>query len=291
MRQLCVGLFVLLWTFVIGLSGAPSPAWKIEKVNLTPHTEHENMLSVKISRNRSEPSFEISSAVTLTSVDESFISGDRLVVLGEAGRVQAVVIFDLLRKEKIDWFFCYYPQHVSGEWIVYVRWLPPRATGDVVLLYDLTKSPTQNRVESKSHLPIPAPNTAAPVDVGVPIYPDFNRLYKSYWNFKENGASSKHTLAHSFALLPPGRLVFVSVDITPENGVNKYRDWLVVINLSAGIPNANSKTLPIPKDLVKNIVKDPDFVPVERIESVSPNKIRLHIRDRAESILVDIPES
>jgi hypothetical protein len=292
MRKLFLGLLAFLLASIVSVSGVSSTTWKTEKVTLVPRTEHEYTLTVKVSHTRSGQSFELSGDVTFASVDDCFVSGDKLVVLGGGGGANVVVIFDLLRGEKIDWFYCFYPQRVSQNWIAYVEWVPRPGSEltHIVLLYDLTKSPDENRVQKDMRLPIPAPNSASPVGVGIPIFPETNARLKSYLRKDSGAGTPQHMLAHTFCLLPPDRLLFIGIDEPPGKGGMAYRDYLVVVDLSRGIDHPVIKTLDIPKDQLKRHGENPNFVQVERIEAVSATKARLVVRETGESILVNIPQ-
>lgn len=119
---------------------------------------------------------EVSAEMWLTRVEDSFISNDKLVVLGQAGRAEAVVIFDLLATREIDWFYCYRPRHLSDDWITYVEWYPEHASAeptDVILVYDLALAPLENRLEKERNVNVPPPARMtirhAPVSRFIPI--------------------------------------------------------------------------------------------------------------------------
>ncbi len=269
-------------------SAAPkekSTKWRIEGVSLAADTEpaHKlpdgsapNKLTAAISSTETRGRFELSTDVRLTEIADSFIWGDRLAVLGRAGRASAVVIFDLARRQMSDWFFCIEPRRIAPGWIAYVEWYPRlfgEAPREVVLIYDLDKAPAENRLPIANHVAIPAPVTAAPVLVGMPVYPEINVQERSYANVVENPADNETVLAYlSFLLLPQKRLVFVAAE---GQDFMSSRDFLVVVNLSLGINHPVVKSVGIPKDQLEKPGENPQFVKITGIEPIGENSVRL----------------
>lgn len=86
----------------------------------------------------------ISTPAVSSTIDQVYVSGDRLVVLGDAGRTQAVEIFDIPSGRKVDWFFCYSPKRISRSMIASTEFYPTMTADvptDVLLIYNLLKSP------------------------------------------------------------------------------------------------------------------------------------------------------
>ncbi len=294
---LAILLFFLGAVELLGMRATEE--WKIINVSLRPDSAHKlpfigipNELIATLSRGTAQ--FSVSADVRLTALKEYFtVPNDKLAVIGDAGKSSAVVIFDLATKRLLDWFYCYAPQRVSETWIVYVEWYPVHGAGEpkeVVLLYDLTKSPGENRLPGAQRLIAPAPITAAPITVGTPIYPESNVKKKSYVNAAQNSAEAERLLTTSpFLLLPSQRLVFVAAK---GQDFPTSWDYLVVVDLSHGIVDPLIQTVDIPKDQFKKPGENPNFIQVTGIEAASPDSVRLFV-PRSEygvsSITVSIP--
>ena len=276
-----------------GVSRAAPTKWKVTDVSLTPDTERASTLKVAVKDSIRSRAFEISASVTLTGVDEYFVSGDKLAVVGEAGRAEEVVVFDLLTRRKIDWFYCYYPRRLSDDWIAYVEFYPSmsaEAPTDVVLLYDLTKSPVDNRLTRVPAETIPAPATGPqPIQVGIPIYPQLNASGKSYANHVRDNSPPVHVLAHTFVLLPSKRVIFVAAQ---GEGFPNLRNYLVVVDASRGPANVSYRNVEIPRNQLNRPGENPQFVQVSRAEAASADTVRLYVPRTdygVDSIVVNIP--
>jgi hypothetical protein len=216
-----------------------------------------------------------------------------LVLLGEAGRADAVVIYDLVRREKVDWFYCYKPQQVSNTWIVYVEYFPSHGTSeptDVVLLYDLEKTPMENRTKHETTR-IPPDKYESPVEVGMPIYPESNAVQLSYTNHVQDISEARHVLSTpNFLLLPSDRLIFVTSE---GSEFTNSKNYLVAISLAEGPAKPKAMQLEIPKVDFKKPGENPSYVKINRLEEASPNQVRLYVPESeygVGSILVEIPK-
>lgn len=295
--------FVLSVTGV-ACAGATTDRWRIETVDLTAHTEFARTLRAVVADSRQKASVALTADVVLTKVRDSYIYGDRLVVYGEAVNVGAVVVFDLLRRREIDWFFCWRSKQVWPGKILSTEWYPAHGFGttydDVLLLYDLRKSPLENRPTASPTLRLPLPpesQDSATSDVGIPIYPQTNVEKNSYENANADGVPWHVIQWETLATLSSERLAF----IVSEVGKSTSSNWLVIIDLSRGSGSVESKKVDIPKDQLHVDVEwlkdhrrpyNPDLVVVTRIEEVSPTQVRLHVpagKYGVSSIVVDIP--
>lgn len=111
------------WGTVLGLSILPwmlpthieAQKWHINSANIVPTSGMwSGMLHADLVRtDRPTENATITAPVISDEIDEAFASGDRLVILGQAGRAQAVEVFDIPSRRKIDWFFCYSPRRIS----------------------------------------------------------------------------------------------------------------------------------------------------------------------------------
>lgn len=82
---------------------ASEAKWAVNNVTLTPESKLTGRLTVGLSKGDS--TFEITSEVRLTSVNDHFVYRDRLVVtgkVGEQGQSSGIVIFDLASRKRLD---------------------------------------------------------------------------------------------------------------------------------------------------------------------------------------------
>lgn len=287
-------LFTLLMLAAVISVAASEQHWKINKTSLMPHDEFFRKLIVNVSEPSRLKEFELTAKVVLTTVDSYSISGDKLVLLGQAGRSQAVVILDLKQGKEIDWFFCYEPQLVSRNWIAYVEFYPSHGSDyptDVVMIYDLSKDPIENRMHATGHLAMPPGRFDRPVQVGIPVYPEANASQGSYINAVRNEQEVKNVLGPPFFLmLANHRLLFLSY--TGQDFSNYY-NHLVVVDLSKGLLHPEITTVEIPKDQLKKPGENPNFVKATGMKEVSPDEVRLFVPKSeygVDSVLVKIPD-
>jgi hypothetical protein len=277
-----------------GAESTKSPSlWRVNKVTLVPQMEEwKQGFTASVTEVKQGKTFELSADVPLTSIEDYFVSDTRMVAIGEAGRAAAVVIFDLKTREKIDWFYCYQPQRISKNRIVYVEWYPGHGAGnpkDVILLYDLTKSPYSNRLDSAVPMPIPASDKASPVTVGLPIFPESNVLQKSYRNGSDDADSAEYSVAHTFLQVNPKRIVFVGAK---GKDYSSMSDYLVIVDFLDGIGSLAIQKLEIPKDQLKSPGDNPRFVEVIGIKVISENSVRLYVpksKYGIEDVVLNLP--
>jgi hypothetical protein len=293
MKVICAILLVLmLQSGGAGSKELPSP-WKVNKVTLVPHTEEwKQGFTASITEVKQGETFELSADVPLTRIDDYFISDTRMVAIGEAGRAAAVVIFDLKTREKIDWFYCYQPQRISETRIVYVEWYPAHGAGtpkDVILLYDLAKSPASNRLGSAVPISIPAPEKASPVTVGIPIFPESNVLQRSYKNSSNDADNTEYSVAHTFLQVNPKRIAFVGVK---GKDYSSMSDYLVIVDLFDEIDNVALQKVEIPKGQLKTSGDNPQFIEVTGIKALSGDSAQLHVprsKYGVEDVMLNLP--
>jgi hypothetical protein len=245
-------------------------------------------------------SFVLSADVPLTELRDTYVQNDELVAFGQSGRSDAVVVFELPRRQVLDWFYCYQPKRISPDWVASIEWFPSlggRNVDEVLLLYDLRKTPMENRLGVSRNLDIPPPIESSPVQVGLPIYPQSKVEEGAYENTREVG-KPRHINMDTLTPLSSERLAFIASEGT--DGADAT-DWLVIVDLSEGPVRAKSKNVGIPKDKLHVDVEwlkehrrtyNPNSVKVTRIESVSSTQVRLYVPENiygVSSIVVDIP--
>lgn len=270
------------------------PTWNISGLTLSPLNDQVHRLSFRASQ-EAHFSYAMSTEVVLTTVDSSFVWGNKLAVLGDAGRSQALVIFDLKNRKEIDWLFCYEPQRIGATWVAYVEFYPAHSTGnprDVVLVYDLARSPRDNRLEVSSPLRLPPHRRDYPVHVGIPVYPDSNAQEKTYINEVVSEGNSGQILGPPFfLLLSSKRLVFLC---SIGSDYDDYVTYLIAVDLSKGLRNAYSKTVPIPFAQLPKRTGNPNFLPALKLQEAGAMAVRILLSKPdygTISIVVKIPPS
>jgi hypothetical protein len=262
--------------------------WSISDLGLSPVTDITGSLQGVAKSSRTHESYALNLRVQLTRLDTARVSGDKLVLTGGAGHADSVSIADLKSRRLIDWLYCYQPEQLSDRWVAYIEWYPRSAmnAANVVLLYDLSKSPAENRLNG-AKLDIPAPETGAPVEVGAPVFPDVNARQESYREDLDHAA--RRVLAHTFVLID-NRLVFVA---TEGYDLTNSRDYLVMVDLSRGLKNEVSSTIEIPRNQLKKPGSHPSFIDVQKVERVGANTVRLYVPESEyglSSFLVTLPQ-
>jgi hypothetical protein len=173
-----------------------------------------------------------------------------------------------------------------------VEWYPAHGAGnpkDVILLYDLTQSPGSNRLDSAVPMPIPAPDKANPVTVGIPIFPESNVLGKSYRNGSDDTDNTEYSVAHTFLQMNSKRIIFVGAK---GRDYSSMSDYLVIVDFQDGINNLAIQKLEIPKDQLKSPGDNPQFVEVIGIKAISENSVRLYVpksKYGVEDVVLNLP--
>lgn len=297
MKAYC--LFGLALTPFLGVqpawSAAGEPAWKIEKLSVTPVKEGVNLLAASILRESDPQRVELSDHVKSREIAEAFVWRDYLVLFGRATNPAVVEIFDLKHQVKMDWFACYQPRRIAENWISYKEFYFAGAQGPVVpkevlLVYDLAKTPLENRLRREPGWKTPPPlddNSANVVEVGTPVFPESNARARSYQIQFETRDAGLYINTATLALLPSGRLVFHCMEMLPAMGYEASpRQYLAVVDVSRGIENPAYKTVDIPR-----MGRFP--ARIERIEAEASHTVRLVFPKgeySTDSMIVALPE-
>lgn len=280
-----LGLAVLICSAVLAFSR--DNAWNIRELKLLPGSEPEHRLT--ISAANVDASFQIDSDVPLSNISSYFVWNNHLAVLGAAGRADAVVVFDLFKRAKIDWFYCYQPTRISDDLVAYVEWYPSHSSAlpsDVVLVYDMAQNPEQNRFQRGHSESVQQLDR---VRVGTPVFPERNANGKSYSNTVENQSMVDLVLGPpGFLGMPHRRLVFVAAK-EPGGDATTISNRLTVVDLSRGLRVVSSYQIAIPTDGLKG--KHAGYVRVTAMRLESPFTVRLFVPAAdygVDSIVVDI---
>lgn len=265
--------------------------WKIANAHIEARTGTVRRLSVSVTDSRHLTTFTLSADVVLSNVREHIVYRDKLALLGDAGSTRAVVVFDLMRREQIDWFYCDASKQVLPGKLVSATWAPNHAGGllfdTVLVLYDLAKAPSENRLKRSPNLHFPWPAEAEDrepvINVGVPIYPQANADEASYFATpREPGEPTLGVDVRTMVALSRQKLVFVaSKGVTGQDAI----DWLEVLDLPRGATKAKSRRIPIPIEQLHpgshwvNLHQpfNPKWVPINQIDVISSTHVRLYL--------------
>lgn len=252
----------------------PSKPWVIARPTLAKHDDRLNDLQFSVVSKDGATKFDLSSLVSLQSVNIYFTYRNQLVVAGRAGNVDEVIVFDLLDRKQTDAFYCYKPTPVSPNLITYVEWSPNHSREkikDVVLIYNLDLSPNRNRLSGE------AVNVEKPgVHVGFPVYPESNLVARSYVNVVQTDEEVTQVLGVSgFVMMDSKRLVFAAA--SGGGDYRTLRNYLVDVDLSEGLDRAQVRIIPIPKNELKLSGENPEFIEIFDLKTASSNSVSLLI--------------
>jgi hypothetical protein len=267
-----------------------SARWTLQLTPRISHARGNNTLIASIADNKKHDTFKLTTDIILSSVEEAFIVGNKLAVLGDAGKTQAVVIFDLSKRKEADWYFCYEPQRLDySSLIAYVEYYPSHSnaeTTDVVLVYDLQKTPRENRLLPVAVLP--PRRHDYPVAVGIPIFPAYNAQHKSYDNTVEDSDDVHNILGPPFFLmLSSKRLIFLE-SLTLPSGITND---VVAVNLSHGLVDSPIRIAAIPRKSFASGA--PQAIQATGMKEEQPFVVSLQIpisKYGVSSVLVPIPK-
>ncbi len=266
---------IVFWlpVFIVGISTLnlqgqiKNETWRLESARIEPGTgEWRGFLHAELTRmGDARNGIKVEGPVVSIKIDLAYVSDDRLVLLGEAGRTQAVEIFDIDTGQKRDWFFCYSPQRISDSMIASVEYYPSMTAEtptDVLLIYDLSKTPLENRLDKSSR--IPPQRKDRPVQVGIPVFPESNAEHRSYLNHVESEAMRYAFAGSVYKMLTGSELAFAA--LRDLSGGHRKME-LVLVNLADGPDHARSKIFPVADELAK--------YDVTGIKESRPGKIEL----------------
>jgi len=183
----------------------------------------------------------------LRSIREIYLKGDKLIVKGNLRRGSAISVIDLKRRKLDDFFWCYKPtSSPSNRFLVYIKYFPPHGLPsirtDVVLIYDMKRKPSENRVPVKGYTKQPKEQ------VGLPIYPTPYVKAKAYLLSEQQywPPSWRYDVSSPFLWSEDEKkVVFLC---THHN-----QTYVVKVDLSLGIEKPKISELPI--KIAKKMVK------------------------------------
>lgn len=203
--------------------------------------------------NKKESSFEMESMIT--DIERLEIIKDRLVVIGEVSNVSSgVAIIDLKQSKEIDFILCYRPQFSeTKKYIIYEKFYPrfvdPQVLSDLILIYDLDKSPMANRVgetgKEYENIKKKIDGVGAPrylrlsEKVGYPIYPEDNIEKQSYRVWVEQ-------LELRHFIFPKGTYLWFNNDKLVVM-LDRYKEdtWVILVDLSDGLNKVKIKKIKV----------------------------------------------
>jgi len=178
-----------------------------------------------------------------TDIQKFNIYKDKIIVFGYVGSniSDSVTIIDLKSNKELDFILCYKPQlsetsRYLGFKKFYPRFSPNEVQSDLVLIYDLEKSPSDNRVDEKfkkirrEEINIASPEyTVLSENVGHPIYPSENVESQTYFVWIDS-LEERHLITSSFLWLgQDDNILFIDQ--------YKSKKWIVLIDISNGLGN------------------------------------------------------
>lgn len=206
--------------------------------------------SVKDKSTHTESSIQMQNMTD--ELHELVLVNDLLVVLGHIQRfADSATLFDLNSQKEKDFILGYgYVMEISAtkRYLVYnqfrPRWTDPGGTSDVILLYDLYKSPPENRVG----LEVQKLDTW---EVGHPIYPEENLRKQAYRDWIED-EQDRHVVGLWDLWIEKDRQVVLT---------DRYKGglWLVLVDLPEELQQARirKRELDMAKIAAEVLVEDP----------------------------------
>jgi hypothetical protein len=304
----------IVWFAAGAFATESADRWKVENISLKPRAEliegtsfSWNDLTLNVLDVQRRAAFTLSAKVALSEVREPILYGNKLAIVGIAGNTEEVVIFDLSRRTEIDWFYCNGAKQIIPGKLVIAEFQPNHLGGvlldDVLMLYDLSKSPSENRIKAarNTHYPLPVGADGEGVtEIGIPIYPQDNANEGNYFQTpRGSGEAVLMVYLDTMVALAPERLLFVAQRETDAAGAVT---WLEVLDLPRGVTKAKSRRIEIPKKQLHpdpRWVKlhqpfNPNLVQISQIEVISPAEVRLHVPAEeygVDHLDVQIPDS
>lgn len=205
-----------------------------------------------------------------TEIEEISIVKNRLIIFGYVNNDAAgVTLIDLKKNEEMDFILCFSPVFSeSKRFLIYEkfrpRFAPEEVQSDLVLLYDLTKSPEDNRLQNnyknikKKSKRIGDPEyLTASENVGVPLYPEKNVSEQIYFVWVPT-IEERHFvrgLGIYLWLEQDKKVVFL----------DRYKgdNWLVSVDLTKGLDKVEIKKKII--DVSSILVLDPKTPDYEKL--------------------------
>jgi hypothetical protein len=219
-----------------------------------------------------------------TAVKDIQVVGDRLVVFGEepTARASVITFFHLKTGQVVDTLLAYdYSLSKTGRYLAYRKFYPaqsdPPSTSALILLYDLQADPSENRLKPEKRLD-PFDQM---VEVGHPVYPEWNVSRKSYRVWVQDHHQRHHLISKRFAWFDEDRKLVFGEQVGDQN-------FLVVLDLSNGITGPEIYRMPIepkPKLLPENGTEQaalPYVMPlsVDSIQPLDHAKVRLTVSSK-----------
>ena len=181
------------------------------------------------------------------NVQQVHLVNDQMIVIGEVkDKEDGVVIHDLISNKEVDFILCRQPEISSDQqYLIYKKYypsfLPKETQNDLLLVYDLSKLPQENRMN------FVLGSNLSNTDVGYPIYPSMNVSKQSYSTYV--GLPEKRDyIASKLLWLEDQKIVFVS-KFENEN-------WLVSVDWTIGLNNVDVTKSIIDLESIVKLKKD-----------------------------------
>ena len=162
------------------------------------------------------------------------------IVEAKRRRAHTISVFDLSNSRREDFIWCYKPTPSPSKrfWVFdkFRSYGPPGTDTGVVLVYDMQKSPTQNR--------LPRTSTQTIARVGIPIYPESYVTAKAYVADAQLNLTPgwQHSIASPFLWShDEQQVLFLCI----HRSERYDRSHIVRVDLSAGVDNPRIFERPI----------------------------------------------
>lgn len=271
MTRICILLLACMLTVLaLGTSLAEVKRWAVQGSTLrSGNHPGESVVEISVKDLANGSLFTLTSEMDATHIVETAIAHDKLIVVGK-DNVDSAAIFDLEKRKLIDKLVGYGITLLGNRWIVYVEYYPNHVFGafpsDVVLVYDLSLDPAQNRPYRPS---VSETQWSLAQKAGIPVFPEANHADLSYDNIHERENETRLILRNTFCLVADRWLVFVG---STAGEYPAQRRYIVEVDLSKGPQNAPVLTKDFPTSLTETI-KAGDNIQVTGIEAQGSNAV------------------
>jgi hypothetical protein len=229
-----------------------------------------------------------------TEVKSLMIVNKKLIISGrvKSNLANGITIVDMSQLKEIDYFLCYNPKLSPNKRFIvyekfYPRFSPKEAQSSLILLYDMHKTPRENRLRKKGipTFDIHKSGTISHItEVGLPIFPVSNAEEKTYRVWVDDVEKGHRVFPHYLWLNDDTQLLFI--DYHDED------NWVVSIQLDSPYQPR------ITKDIIENTLpysaNDQELkLKIKSLEKTRDDrlKINLYVSNNSpkSEIILDLP--
>lgn len=264
--------------------------WKVESYRQESGADDKarSVIYVSVRDVVGNSSFVLRSETYATKIKEVTTVGQRLIVIGQNDRFDTAIIFALPEHSKIDDIVGYGIALLNERWLAYVEYYPNHVFDafptDVVLLYDLSLTPDQNRAYDPQLIRDP---WMAAQRSGLPVFPENNHERLSYENIEPVENATDLVIRNTFCLVGDRWLVFAA---STDGGYSEQRRYLVEIDISKGPRQAVILKKEFPREVLETLQPGRN-IEVTAITPAGPHGARVVLGggERPSTVLVPVP--